>query len=124
MSIGTSTRQIQEWLGVPQSQSQRLLRKARNRGYRPEVDKTILQSYLEDGIKTGRRKEISIEAEAAILLSANEKSSRVIAREHGISATSVQRIIRENNVHGENSNRKPSAAKGSPSDRSRLQQRR
>lgn len=99
LSIGTPPRQINQWLGVPPIQCKRLLKKARDRGFRPEEDKTILPLYLEDGIKTGRpKKEISMETEAAILASANEKSSRVLAREHGISAAAVLKIFRENDV--------------------------
>jgi hypothetical protein len=80
------------------------MKKTRDRGYRPEEDKTILQSYLEDAIKTGRPKKISMETEAAILASANEKSSRVLAREHGISAAAVLRIFQNNDVQLEHWN--------------------
>ena len=85
----------------------------------------ILHLYIEDGVITGRPKEISRETETALLenvtkdRSGREKSSEVLAYEHGISASSVQRILKRRGFHAVKPTRKPGLNKAQR--RSRLE---
>ena len=100
VSCGISYRQIYEWIGVPPKQTQRLMKKAIQRGYRPEESKRILESFVEDGIRSGRPREVSKDDENAILTSivssgkAREKSTEVLGYENGWSASTCLRVLR------------------------------
>ena len=80
--------------------SQRNIRKrAYDRGFNPEQDPRILESYVSDVARSGRPKDISEEIEKVILSSVRsnrsgrEKSSAVLAYEAGISRSSALRIL-------------------------------
>lgn len=67
LSLNVSYRDIHTWIGVPPRQSQRILQKAKKRGYNPEESKKILHSYVEEGLRSGRpRKNRGEESETAI----------------------------------------------------------
>jgi hypothetical protein len=66
--------------------SQRAIRKkAYDRGFRPEEDPRILESYVIDGMRSGRPKEILKDKEEAVLAAvrsnhlSKEESSEVLA---------------------------------------------
>jgi len=113
LSLNHSTRDIHNWIGVPPRQSLRILQKAKERGYNPEESKKVLHAYIEDGVRSGRPKEISSEAEQRVIESitsdrnTREQSSEVIAYSQGISASSVQRILKQNGYHAVKPTRKP-----------------
>lgn len=83
---------------MPVRSLQYLNRKARERGFDPEVDPRIKMEYVEDGKRSGRP-EISEAIQQAVIESVTkdgsgcEKSSRELAHEIGISRSSVQRIL-------------------------------
>ncbi len=97
--IGYSPGQIQQITRVSPRTTQRLLEKARSRGFYPEQDLQILDHYIEDGYRSGRPQEISQQAEEALIhsvevdRSTREKSSEVLAYEHGISTSSALTIL-------------------------------
>ena len=90
---------IKEKTGVGERSQRAIRKKAYDRGFDPDKDPRILESYVIDGARSGRPKEISKEKEEEILLSVRsdrsgrEKSSEVLAYEAGISRRSALRIL-------------------------------
>jgi hypothetical protein len=74
-------------------------KRAFDRGFNPDEDPRILESYVVDGDRSGRPKEISVEKEERLLSavrkdrSGREKSSEVLAYESDMSYSSALRIL-------------------------------
>lgn len=66
-TLGYSKEQIFDWIKVPGRQVNRIAKKARDRGFRPQEDFRILRHFIEDGQCPGRPKEITKETERQIL---------------------------------------------------------
>jgi transposase len=111
--MGYTVDQIQQITKVPPQTTRRFLDKAISRGYRPEQDLQILDSYVEDGARSGRPKEISKETEDAIIQAVTkdrngrEKSSEVLAYEAGISSSSTLKILGKYGFSSVKPTRKP-----------------
>jgi hypothetical protein len=101
LAFGLPTRAVQDTTGIPQRTLRNILEKAKKRGFEPEKDQRILLHYVEDGVRTGRPLEIKEEIKKKVVDSIQsdrnnrEKSSEVIAYEHGISSTSALRVLHE-----------------------------
>src|SRR5947207_4517431 len=99
---GYSVAEIEKKTGVSERSQRAIRKKAYDRGFRPEEDPRILESYVIDGVKSGRPKEILKDKEEALLAavrsdrSGREKSSEVLAYEQGISQSSALRILQSN----------------------------
>jgi hypothetical protein len=94
--------------------AQRYIRKkAYDRGYEPEKDLRILESYLVDAVRLGRPEETTEEKEEEILSavrsdrSDREKSSEGLAYDAGISRSSALRILHKHGLHSVKPTRKP-----------------
>ena len=107
LAEGFSFAAVEEKTGVKERTQRNIRKKARERGFCPEQDPRILESYVVDGDKSGRPKEISVEKEEALLASVRndragrEQSSEVLGYEQDISYASALRILHKyglNNV--------------------------
>jgi transposase len=102
---------------VPQQQIQRILRKAKARGYQLGEDQRILERFVKDGARSGRPKEISQEIEQAVLTAVQkdrndgENISKVIGYEVGISSSSVLRILSRHDFTSVKPTQKPGLTK-------------
>jgi hypothetical protein len=76
---------IEQRTGVKERAQRYIRKKAFERGFKPEKDSRILKSYMVNGERLGRPKEIGPEVEEALLTSVREnragkeKSSEVLA---------------------------------------------
>ncbi|KAF7179335.1 hypothetical protein CNMCM7691_008268 [Aspergillus felis] len=110
---GVDMKHIEATTGMPRQTIQYWVKKARERGYNPEIDPRILPEYVEDGKRTGRPKEITKATEQAILESigkdrnGREKSSEILAFEAGISYSSVLRILKRHGYKAVKQTTKP-----------------
>lgn len=111
---GFSWRDIEAKTGVKQPAQSYIKKRAYERGFRPEQDPRIVEHYVEDGARSGRPKEITVETEQRLLAIKNadaagrEKSSQVLAGECGISRSSALRILQKHGL----SNIKPTQNPG------------
>jgi TPP-dependent indolepyruvate ferredoxin oxidoreductase alpha subunit len=111
---GFSAAVVEQKMGVKERQQRNIRKKAFDRGFRPDQDPRILETYVIDGERSGRPKVILVDKEEALLASVRnnrsdrEKSSEVLAHEQGISYSSARRILHK---HGLN-NVKPTAKPG------------
>jgi transposase len=96
---GFSHYEIEQRTGIKESTQKNIKRRAFARGFCPEQDPRILECYVEDGVRSGRPKEISPATEQRLLDSvkidraSREKSSEVLIYENGISRLSALRIL-------------------------------
>jgi hypothetical protein len=96
--------EIEKKTGVSERSQRAIRKKAYDRGFRPEEDPRILKSYIIDGVKSGRSKEIFKDKEEALLAavrsnrSDREKSSEVLAYEQNISQSAASRILKSNGL--------------------------
>jgi hypothetical protein len=101
LAAGFSAAYIERTTGVKERAQRYIRNKAFERGFRPEEDPRILESYVIDGERSGRPKEIGEDIEEALLTSVRnnrsgrEKSSEVLAFEQGISYQSALRLLRK-----------------------------
>lgn len=92
---------IEEVTGIGKSSQQRILRKARDLGFKPHESPRVLDSYVQDLPRSGRPKEIDQTKEQEILAivqrdrAGREKSSDVLAYETETSKSSVHRILKK-----------------------------
>ena len=99
LTAGISEEHVSQITHIPPRTLRYIKKKARDRGYNPEIDGRILEDYVKDGAHTGRPKEISEETELALIQSASkdragrEKSAEVLAYEAGISHRSAVKIL-------------------------------
>jgi transposase len=114
LGIGWPTRAVEEAIGIPQRTLRNILEKAKKRGYNPDNrDKRVLLHYVEDADIPGRPREIKDEQRDALIKSVQsdrnnrEKSSEVIAYEHGISSSSTLNILHENGFNSVKKTTKP-----------------
>lgn len=112
-SVGFSTQQIFERIKIPPRTTRNIIQKALSRGYRPEEDPRILNHFVEDGMKSGRPKEIGEDTENEVLSAVcrdrngREKSTEVLAYEFGISSSSILRILKKHGFSNVKVTRKP-----------------
>jgi transposase len=110
---GYSGREIERRTGIKPSAQTYMKKKAFDRGFRPDQDPRILDCYVEDGARSGRPKEITLETEQRLLdnvrvdRSGREKSSEVLAYECGISYSSALRILHKYGLTNVKPTRKP-----------------
>jgi transposase len=110
---GFSAAHIKQRTGVKERTQRYIRKKASDRGFRPEEDPRILESYVVDGERSGRPKEIGKYIEEALLASVRdnrsgrEKSSEVLAFEQGISYRSALRILHKYGLRSVKSTTKP-----------------
>ena len=101
---GYSVAEIKKKTGVSERSQRHIRKRAYDRGFRPEEDPQILESYVIDGARSGRPKEILKETEEALLAavqsdhSSREKSSEVLTYEQNISQSSALRILHSNGL--------------------------
>jgi len=113
---GFSVAEIEKKTGVSERSQWAIRKKAYDRGFRPEEDPRILESYV-IGVKSGRPKEISKDTEEALLAavrndrSSREKSSEVLAYEQNISQSSALRILKSNGLNNVKPITKPGLTK-------------
>jgi transposase len=102
--IGSPYDYITAQTGISKRQVQYYLATAKSRGYNPEVSIILKEEYLQDGIRPGRPRKTSPEQEEALIESikrdryAREKTSAEFGYECNISASTVQRIFKRNNI--------------------------
>ncbi len=98
---------------VKRSSQSHIKKRAYARGFRPEQDPRILEHYVQDGERSGRSKEISLETEQRLIdnvqkdRAGREKSSEVLAYECGISRSSALRILHKYKLTNVKPTRKP-----------------
>jgi transposase len=113
LAEGFSGREVEKRTDVKPSAQSHIKKRARDRGFRPEEDPRILNYYVEDGERSGRPKEITLEIEQRLLDSnkadraGREKSSEVLADECGISYSSALRILHKYGLSNVKPTRKP-----------------
>jgi transposase len=113
LTEGFSYAQVEQKTGVKERTQRNIRKKARDRGFRPDEDPRILESYVVDGERSGRPKEISQETEEALLTAVRdsragrEKSSEVLAYEQGISYSSAIRILHKGGLNSVKKTTKP-----------------
>lgn len=104
---------IEQKTGVRERSQRNIRKRAYDRGFRPEQDPRILESYVADAARSGRLKEISEEVEKEILSavrsdrSGREKLSEVLAYDAGISRSSALRILHKYGLHNVKPTTKP-----------------
>ena len=92
----------------------RLKKTARDRGYDPSESKKLLLSYVIDTPRSGRPPVITQAVEEAILEAirkdryGREKTSFMLAREQGLSSSTVLRVLRRNGFRPCKTTKKPS----------------
>jgi len=112
-SLGYKPRDIASWLKMSERSVYSIIRKARERGFDPQVDARILNHFVEDGYRPGRPKEIKETVEKEVLddvrrdRASREKSIEVLAYEHGISTSSIGLILHKNGLSNVKPTRKP-----------------
>ena len=110
---GFSGRDIEKKTGVKPTAQTYIKKRANARGFCPEQDPRILEYHVQDGARSGRPKEITLETEQRILnsvrkdRSGREKSSEVLAYEVGISRSSALRILHKYGLTNVKPTRKP-----------------
>lgn len=88
-------------------------KKARSRGYDPQISRVLKVEYVEDAPRFGRPLKITPELKEAILdnvrqdRNGREKSSAVLGYEHGVSSTTILRVLRKNGFRSCISTMKP-----------------
>jgi hypothetical protein len=93
---------IEAKTGVKERSQRNIRRKAIERGFDSKEDSRILESYVIDGKRSGRLKEITTDQEEKLLSivrndhSGREKLSKVLAYETNMSSTSALRILAKN----------------------------
>jgi len=113
LSLGYTYKQVEEAIKIPHWTCRRIHEKATQRGYCPAEDPRILEHHVEDGVRSGRPKEIDKTVEKRLLdliiedRSSREKSSEVLAYETGISTSSTLRILHQNRFSSVKPTRKP-----------------
>jgi hypothetical protein len=96
---GRSGAYIEQKTGVKKRTQNYIKKRAFDRGFNPDEDPRILESYIIDGDRLGRPKEISVKQKERILLAVRkdrldrEKSSEVLAYKSDISYSSALRIL-------------------------------
>ncbi len=101
LSEGRPAEYVERKSGIKQQSQSYLLKQAIARGYRPEEDPRILESYVVDGVRSGRPRDIGEDKEEEMLSavrsdrSGREESSEVLAYFANISQSSIQRILRK-----------------------------
>ena len=91
----------------------RWVKKAKERGFNPEIDQRILTEYVEDEPRSGRPKEVTQSIEESIISSVKkdhigrEKSSEFLAFESNISSHSVLKILKKHGFHSVKPTKKP-----------------
>ena len=81
----------------------RLQKQARDRGYDPNTSKKLLLLYVTDAPRSGRPKVVTSEIESVILAAVRknrydrEKTLFMLIAEQGISATTVLKVLKNNN---------------------------
>lgn len=104
---------IEQKTGVSERFQRNIRKRAYDRGFNPEQDPRILESYVANAARSGRPKEISEEKEEEILSavrsdrSGREKSSEVLAYDAGISRSSALRILYKYGLHNVKPIKKP-----------------
>ena len=90
LAAGFTTAYMERMTGVKERSQQNIRKKAFERGFRPEEDPRILESYMVDGERPGRPKEIREDIKEVILAAVRDnrldrkKSSEVLAFKQGI----------------------------------------
>jgi hypothetical protein len=90
---------VEKKTGVTARSQSNIWKKAKKRGFEPDKDPFVLKTYVVDGERSGRPKEILKDQEDELLKSVQnnragrEKSSEVLAYEQGISYSSALRIL-------------------------------
>ena len=110
---GYSGPDIEAKIGVKRAAQFYIKKKAYVRGFRPEQDPRILDFYVQDGTRSGRPKEISLEIEQRLInnvqldRAGREKSSKYLAYECEISRLSALRILYKYDLTNVKPTRKP-----------------
>ena len=82
----------------------RLRKKARERGFDPEVSSVMKEEHVKDAPRSGRPPKVTSEVESDILTTVRkdtngrEKPAAVLAYEHNISATTILRVLKRNRL--------------------------
>jgi len=93
--------EISSLLDIPNRTISAIIKKAKDRGYKPKESFRIRAEFVEDGKCASRPKVVSKATEQAVLASTTrdrngrEKSSEILAFEAGISHSSVLRILKK-----------------------------
>jgi transposase len=96
--------QISRFLDIPPRTVRNMIERGKDRGYNPIQSLRVELKYVEDGVRSGRPKEISEATEQAVISSVakdrngREKSSEILAYEAGISHSSVLRILHKHGL--------------------------
>ena len=113
LAFSMPTRVIEDAIGIPQRTLRNILAKAKERGFEPDKDQKILLHYVEDGVKSGRPREINEDKKMELIEAVQsdrnnrQKSSEVLAYEHGISTSSTLRVLHENDFNSVKKTTKP-----------------
>jgi transposase len=98
-SVGFETPRIMELLGLSQRTVQNMIRKGKERGFRPEESYRVKLEYVEDGKRSRRPAEITEAIQNSVIApvtadrAGREDSSEILAYEAGISHSSVLCIL-------------------------------
>jgi transposase len=99
MTEGGWPAEIEKKTGVKPRTQRAIKKKAEDRGYNPNEDPRILESYMIDDVRSGRPRVISEDQREALFSmvrvnrAGREKSSEVLAYELSISYSSVLRML-------------------------------
>ena len=91
----------------------RLKKQARERGYDPAVSRLLEEAYVIDAPRSGQPPKVTEEVEKAILdnvrkdKSGREKPSAVLGYEHGLSSTTILRVLKRNGMKSCKTTKKP-----------------
>ena len=102
LQVGCTFEFITEKTGILKRQVQYYLKITKDRGYDP-ASFIFKEEHLKDGIRTGRPRKLNEEREVvqAVRLDryAREKISTEFGFERNVSASTIQRIFKRNNIH-------------------------
>jgi hypothetical protein len=99
---------VEQKSGVKRRQQLNIWKKAKERGFEPDKDPFVLETYVVDSERSGRPREISKDQEEGLLSAVpsnragREKSSEVLAYEQGIGYSSALRILHKNGLNSVN----------------------
>ena len=66
LAAGIPYKWVMEVMGIPHSTLKAIRKRAKDRGFNPEVDGRILEEYVKDGDRSGRPTEISEEDKSPV----------------------------------------------------------
>ena len=110
---GVLAKRVEEITEVSTRSISHIKKKARSRGYDPEISRVLKMEYVEDAPRSGQPSKVTPALEEAILTdvrkdrNGREKSSAMLAFDHVLSSSTILKILKKNGFRACKSTKKP-----------------